>query len=100
MLLQQFTAQQHFIYMQHKSVIKIKKLGPIYYFQLLNDYVGGGRGTVTETVSPTTGQIGSTILVPRATLADSGNYTCMTSSPAVAKSHVKVHVLIDGECAF
>jgi len=63
--------------------------------QLLERSIGG-RGKIMETIYRKD-QVASNIYVPRATLKDSGNYTCMTSSASVAKSSVKVHVLVDGE---
>ena len=51
---------------------------------------------VTENVS--NGNSRSNIYVPRATVMDSGNYTCI--SPGLkTNSTVKVHVLVDGELA-
>ena len=63
--------------------------------QLIDNYVGG-RGTITENVS--NGNSRSNIYVPKATVMDSGNYTCI--SPGLkTNSTVKVHVLVDGELA-
>ena len=61
--------------------------------QLIDNYVGG-RGIITENVSKS--NIMSNIYVPKATVMDSGNYTCI--SPGLkTNSTVKVHVLVDGK---
>ena len=61
--------------------------------QLIDNYVGG-RGIITETMYNGNGR--SNIYVPKATVMDSGNYTC-SSSGLKTNSTVKVHVLVDGE---
>ena len=59
----------------------------------MDNYVGG-RGIITENASKN--NIKSNIYVPKASVMDSGNYTCI--SPGLkTNSTVKVHVLVDGK---
>ena len=60
----------------------------------LVDHHIGGRGTITENASKT--NIKSNIYVPRASVMDSGNYTCISPTLNI-NTTVKVHVLVDGE---
>ena len=65
----------------------------IFTLQLIDSFVGG-RGIITENASKD--NIKSNIYVPKASVMDSGNYTC--TSPGInTNSSVKVHVLVDGK---
>ena len=61
--------------------------------QLIDNLVSG-RGVITDKASKH--NIKSNIYVPRATVMDSGNYTCI-SQELKTNSTVKVHVLVDGK---
>ena len=61
--------------------------------QLVDSFVGG-RGTITENASKS--NIKSNIYVPKASVMDSGNYTCISPSFNI-NTTVKVHVLVDGK---
>jgi len=65
--------------------------------KFLSSRFGKGRGTITNSVSGG-GKVSSNLYVAKATLADSGNYTCSSSMwQSVKNSSVKVHILVDGE---
>ena len=61
--------------------------------QLIDNLVSG-RGVITDKASKH--NIKGNIYVPRATVMDSGNYTCI-SQELKTNSTVKVHVLVDGK---
>ena len=68
---------------------------PFSFFLLqLIDNLVSGRGVITDKASKH--NIKSNIYVPRATVMDSGNYTCI-SQELKTNSTVKVHVLVDGK---
>ena len=70
-------------------------LNPFSFFLLqLIDNLVSGRGVITDKASKH--NIKSNIYVPRATVMDSGNYTCI-SQELKTNSTVKVHVLVDGK---
>ena len=64
-----------------------------FLLQLIDNLVSG-RGVITDKASKH--NIKSNIYVPRATVMDSGNYTCI-SQELKTNSTVKVHVLVDGK---
>ena len=69
----------------------------VFILQFLSSRFGKGRGTITNSVSGG-GQVSSNLYVAKATLADSGNYTCSSSMwQSVKNSSVKVHILVDGK---
>ena len=65
----------------------------LFLLQLIDNLVSG-RGVITDKASKH--NIKSNIYVPRATVMDSGNYTCI-SQELKTNSTVKVHVLVDGK---
>ena len=64
----------------------------LFYFQVIDNYVGG-RGIISE--KEANGSTVSNIYVGAATIQDTGNYTC--EAPALAtNASVNLHVLVDG----
>ena len=101
-MLQNMLMNCHFV--MFISISSIKSIS-IYYpliipnpfsfllLQLIDNLVSG-RGVITDKASKH--NIKSNIYVPRATVMDSGNYTCI-SQELKTNSTVKVHVLVDGK---
>ena len=77
---------------QHKNELTIPN--PFSFLLQLIDNLVSGRGVITDKASKH--NIKSNIYVPRATVMDSGNYTCI-SQELKTNSTVKVHVLVDGK---